>query len=317
MPIAVVLPAPFGPSSAKKSPSSTSRSMPFSAWTPFLYVLVSLRSDRAFMEASAVTRGERSVMRARRSSARNVGCRRRPCAVRRPRAVATAPCAVASTGSVRTARAGTAPRNSAQAQASRARASAQRRPACSQNVAWRGPARPHQPRPRGEPERARRASVPTRRRFDLGRTPRARSATTTARPRPGCRATPRLSSTNADSGRDRRLDHARGPRVGIPVRHGLQTPVGCGRHPAAELEQRERAVRQHVPGPPRRQRQSASGRSSSRQREAWVFVATGSSASSRNSRLRSAMSRRTTGFSRLPCEGQVGTGSREALQFEP
>ena len=34
MPIAVDLPAPFGPSSAKKSPSSTSRSMPFSAWTP-------------------------------------------------------------------------------------------------------------------------------------------------------------------------------------------------------------------------------------------------------------------------------------------
>ncbi len=36
MPIAVVLPAPFGPSSAKKSPSSTVRSMPFKACTPFL-----------------------------------------------------------------------------------------------------------------------------------------------------------------------------------------------------------------------------------------------------------------------------------------
>ena len=35
IPIAVVLPAPLGPSSAKKSPSSTSRSMPLSAWTPF------------------------------------------------------------------------------------------------------------------------------------------------------------------------------------------------------------------------------------------------------------------------------------------
>ena len=34
MPIAVVLPAPFGPSSAKKSPDSTSRSMPFNACTP-------------------------------------------------------------------------------------------------------------------------------------------------------------------------------------------------------------------------------------------------------------------------------------------
>ena len=34
MPIAVVLPAPFGPSSAKKSPCATSRSIPFSAWTP-------------------------------------------------------------------------------------------------------------------------------------------------------------------------------------------------------------------------------------------------------------------------------------------
>jgi hypothetical protein len=36
MPMIVVLPAPFGPSSAKKSPCSTSRSMPLSAWMPFL-----------------------------------------------------------------------------------------------------------------------------------------------------------------------------------------------------------------------------------------------------------------------------------------
>ncbi len=36
MPIAVVLPAPFGPSKAKKSPSSTTRSMPLSASMPFL-----------------------------------------------------------------------------------------------------------------------------------------------------------------------------------------------------------------------------------------------------------------------------------------
>jgi hypothetical protein len=35
MPMVVVLPAPFGPSSAKKSPSATSRSMPRSAITPF------------------------------------------------------------------------------------------------------------------------------------------------------------------------------------------------------------------------------------------------------------------------------------------
>ena len=34
MPMVVVLPAPLGPSRAKNSPSSTSRSMPFSAWTP-------------------------------------------------------------------------------------------------------------------------------------------------------------------------------------------------------------------------------------------------------------------------------------------
>ena len=36
IPMMVVLPAPFGPSRAKKSPSSTSRSMPLSALMPFL-----------------------------------------------------------------------------------------------------------------------------------------------------------------------------------------------------------------------------------------------------------------------------------------
>ena len=36
MPISVVLPAPLGPSKAKKSPCSTSRSTPLSACTPFL-----------------------------------------------------------------------------------------------------------------------------------------------------------------------------------------------------------------------------------------------------------------------------------------
>jgi len=36
MPMSVVLPAPLGPSSAKKSPRSTSRSMPRSACTPLL-----------------------------------------------------------------------------------------------------------------------------------------------------------------------------------------------------------------------------------------------------------------------------------------
>ena len=36
MPMSVVLPAPLGPSSAKKSPRSTSRSTPRSACTPFL-----------------------------------------------------------------------------------------------------------------------------------------------------------------------------------------------------------------------------------------------------------------------------------------
>src|SRR5579859_4266648 len=49
MPMSVVLPAPFGPSNAKKSPCSTSRSTPFSAWTPFLYVLVRLRTESAFI----------------------------------------------------------------------------------------------------------------------------------------------------------------------------------------------------------------------------------------------------------------------------
>src|SRR5512134_808278 len=50
MPIVVDLPAPLGPSSAKKSPSATSRSMPFKACTPLRYVLLSWRSDRAFID---------------------------------------------------------------------------------------------------------------------------------------------------------------------------------------------------------------------------------------------------------------------------
>src|ERR1700737_5018000 len=49
MPISVVLPAPLGPRSAKKSPCSTSRSTPFRAWTPFLYVLVRSRTERALI----------------------------------------------------------------------------------------------------------------------------------------------------------------------------------------------------------------------------------------------------------------------------
>ena len=36
MPMVVVLPAPLGPSKAQNSPSSTSKSMPLRAWTPFL-----------------------------------------------------------------------------------------------------------------------------------------------------------------------------------------------------------------------------------------------------------------------------------------
>ena len=36
MPIAVDLPAPFGPNKAKKSPASTSKSIPFNASKPFL-----------------------------------------------------------------------------------------------------------------------------------------------------------------------------------------------------------------------------------------------------------------------------------------
>ncbi|MCY1461056.1 hypothetical protein D9M71_786760 [compost metagenome] len=34
MPMVVDLPAPLGPSKAKKSPSATSRSMPLRAWKP-------------------------------------------------------------------------------------------------------------------------------------------------------------------------------------------------------------------------------------------------------------------------------------------
>src|SRR5688572_26540038 len=56
MPIVVVLPAPFGPSSAKKSPGATSRSMPRSAVTPFEYVLVSPRIESACIRRGIISR---------------------------------------------------------------------------------------------------------------------------------------------------------------------------------------------------------------------------------------------------------------------
>src|ERR1700690_1389060 len=56
IPIAVVLPAPLGPSSAKKSPCSTVRAMPLSAWMAFLYVWVSGGSTRACMEPRSLNR---------------------------------------------------------------------------------------------------------------------------------------------------------------------------------------------------------------------------------------------------------------------
>ena len=37
IPMAVVLPAPFGPNKAKKSPWLTSKLIDFKAWTPLLY----------------------------------------------------------------------------------------------------------------------------------------------------------------------------------------------------------------------------------------------------------------------------------------
>jgi hypothetical protein len=49
IPMIVDLPAPFGPSSAKKSFSLTSRSMPLSAWKPLAYVLVNPRIEIAFL----------------------------------------------------------------------------------------------------------------------------------------------------------------------------------------------------------------------------------------------------------------------------
>src|SRR5210317_1100800 len=52
IPIAVDLPAPLGPSRAKKSPSSTSRSMPRRASWPLRYVLRRLCRANAFMSES-------------------------------------------------------------------------------------------------------------------------------------------------------------------------------------------------------------------------------------------------------------------------
>src|SRR5579863_7601903 len=78
IPIKVVLPAPLGPSSAKKSPCSTSRSTPRSACTPFLYVLVRAWVDNASMSGGSSRRG--AQLAAQLITARErlrAGCHRR------------------------------------------------------------------------------------------------------------------------------------------------------------------------------------------------------------------------------------------------
>ena len=74
MPIAVVLPAPFGPSSAKKSPSRTVRSMPFSASTPLPIDLSRSLMTNASMNALRSARAPRAaIVRAAARGATNRG----------------------------------------------------------------------------------------------------------------------------------------------------------------------------------------------------------------------------------------------------
>ena len=49
-PIVVDLPAPFGPNKAKKSPFSTSKSIPFNACNPPAYSFLRFEMERAFMD---------------------------------------------------------------------------------------------------------------------------------------------------------------------------------------------------------------------------------------------------------------------------
>src|SRR5436190_13733066 len=72
MPIVVVLPAPFGPSSAKKSPSRTVRSMPFSASTPLPYTLRRSLMTNASMVVLAGARAPRAaIVNAQRPTCRS------------------------------------------------------------------------------------------------------------------------------------------------------------------------------------------------------------------------------------------------------
>ena len=58
IPIAVVFPAPFGPSKAKKSPCCTSKLTDFSASTPLLYFL-----DRFFIDRACISNAFCTLMK--------------------------------------------------------------------------------------------------------------------------------------------------------------------------------------------------------------------------------------------------------------
>ena len=63
IPIVVDLPAPLGPRSAKKSPFSTDKSIPFKAVTSLLYVFLRFLISRAFINASWINNLLRLIFR--------------------------------------------------------------------------------------------------------------------------------------------------------------------------------------------------------------------------------------------------------------